>query len=407
MNTTKGYLHTKELSECFGCEACAQVCAKQAITMKEDPEGFRYPFVDPVQCVGCGLCNQVCPVENSPNCNNFHPYTYGGHINNTKELSESTSGGAFTAIAKTFAAAGNYVIFGATSDGLNVYHTYIDDILKLSLLRKSKYSQSIIGDSYKKVKDFLQKGTWVLFSGTPCQIAALRSYLGKVDISQLLTVEVICEGVPSPLYVRKLNNHIIKKYGSPISLIDYRCKTSGGAGPRKWDFEVMQIDVAYRNLYIDRWFNPFWSIWLNHLISRPSCYECPFANTNRVADISLGDLWGVHLYCPELYNRNKGCSLIVSNTEKGEKLVRLAERLMSGHELRFEEALRYQAPMRNHISKNPRRAECMDDLKSEIIEYEDFVRKWNVRPTLKLLFQKYFWGNRQKVFLWNALRLFK
>lgn len=152
----------------------------------------------------------------------------------------------------------------------------------------------------------------------------------------------------------------------------------------------------------DRWFNPFWSIWLKHLMSRPSCYECPFATTERTADISLGDLWGVHLYCPELYGENRGASLAVANTEKGKTILKAAETQMYGHELKFEDALKYQSPMRKHIDMNPERVRFMKDLKGDM-SVEKINKKWATKPTLKLLYQKYVWGNRQKVWLWNLL----
>ncbi len=151
----------------------------------------------------------------------------------------------------------------------------------------------------------------------------------------------------------------------------------------------------------DRWFNPFWSIWLNHLMSRPSCYECPYATADRGADISLGDLWGVHLYCPELYGKNGGASLVVCNTEKGEKVFLEAQKQMYGHELKFEDALKYQGPMRKHIAMNPQRDAFMADLQNDDIEYQVLNKKWAKPPTIKLLWQKYVWGNRQKIWLWN------
>jgi len=150
----------------------------------------------------------------------------------------------------------------------------------------------------------------------------------------------------------------------------------------------------------DRWFNPFWSIWLQHLMSRPSCYKCPFTTQGRVADITLGDLWGVHLYCPELYGNNGGASLVVCNTNKGKKVFKNAQKKMYGHELAFEDALKYQGPMKKSIDENPLREDCMKDLRSDM-SFKELNKKWAKRPTIKLLFQKYIWGNRQKIFMWN------
>lgn len=396
----KGFLNNNDKSQCFGCEACAQVCGKRAIAILEDEDGFRYPQIDKSICVNCGLCNKICPYENMPVRYGDSKYVFGGYSLNEDIRFESTSGGAFSEIVNAFCDE-NYVIFGAEAKGLDVFHNYITDKSQLFKFRKSKYSQSKIGDTYKETKNFLKEGKKILFSGTPCQIAGLKSFLGNANHDKLLTVEVICEGVPSPLYIRKLDRHIEKKYGASILSLDYRYTSSSFVASGRWDFQQMNIRTTDgKELKKDRWFNPFWSIWLKHLMSRPSCYVCPFANTERTADISLGDLWGVHLYCPELYGHNGGASLVIGNTNKGTEVIKIAEKGMYGHELRFEDALRYQGPMRRHIAKNPRREEFMSDLRSDL-PYKELTHKWADKPSLKLLFQKYIWGNRQKVFVWN------
>lgn len=158
-----------------------------------------------------------------------------------------------------------------------------------------------------------------------------------------------------------------------------------------------------KEIIVDRWFNPFWSIWLQHLMSRPSCNECHFARNERTADITLGDLWGIHLYCPELYGNNGGSSVVFANSDKGLEIVLMAQEKMYGHELNVNDALKYQSPMRKHIEVNPRRTDFMKDLQGEMT-YEDLNRKWAKQPTLKLLWQKYVWGNRQKIWLWNTTK---
>ena len=395
------YLDTGDKTECFGCEACAQICGKQAITMREDDEGFRYPIINNETCVKCGLCRTICPFEHLPEKHNGNKYVFGGYNKNLETRFDSTSGGAFSAIVEAFCD-NNYVIFGAEAKGLLVFHSYITDKKELKKYRKSKYSQSIIGSSYKKAKHFLNEGKKVLFSGTPCQIAGLLAFLGNTNKEKLLTVEVICEGVPSPLYVRKLDKYISKKFGAPIELIDYRYTGKSLFSQGKWDFQMMRITLKNKKkkLVKDRWLNPFWSIWLNYLMSRPSCYHCLFTTTGRMADITLGDLWGVHLYCPELYGNNGGSSLVICNTDKGRQVFQKAQCFFCGHELRFEDALKYQSPMRKTINENPDRLAFMKDLKSEM-NYQSISKKWAKKPTIKLLYQKYIWGNRQKIFFWN------
>ena len=391
------YLDDNNKSHCLGCEACVQVCGKTAITMEEDQDGFRYPLIDASKCVNCGMCRKVCPYDNMPQRYGEDKYVFGGYSLDKDIRFESTSGGAFSEIVNAYCD-DNYVIFGVEADGLEVFHSYITDKRELGRLRKSKYSQSQIGTAYKDAKRFLKEGKKVLFSGTPCQIAGLKAYLGNIDQDKLLTIEVVCEGVPSPLYVRKLDKHIQAKYGAKIKTLDYRY--TGRLG--KWDFQQMQIitEDKKNELKKDRWFNPFWSIWLKHLMSRPSCYECPFTNRERVADITLGDLWGVHIYCPELYGNNGGASLVIGNTEKGKSVIAEAAKNMYGHELQFKDALKYQGPMRKHIPDNPRREEFMTDLRSDM-DYKQITKKWADKPSMKLMFQKYIWGNRQKVFVWN------
>ena len=397
------YLSTGNKYTCFGCEACVQICPKQAIYMKEDEERFRYPSIDSTLCIHCNLCHIVCPF-NRPSATDGLNIVYGGyHISNLVR-GESTSGGAFTAITESFCDK-NYVVFGAQSKGLQVFHSYIQDKIELQIFRKSKYSQSIIGDSYQQVRKFLGEGKNVLFSGTPCQISGLKSYLRlcNTETSRLLLVEVICEGVPSPLYLDSMNDFYLRKKNSRLKEIDYRYKDAQpSANPvrGKWDFQVMknvlQNDQEYK---IDRWFNPFWSIWLQHLMSRPSCYKCRYASKNRNADITLGDLWGVHLYCPELYGRNLGCSVILCNTAKGLDCYRKARQYMYDHELDYQTTLKYQSPLRKHISDNPKREEFMQDVKE--FPFEKLCKKYWVKPDCKLLLSKYVYDNRQKIALWN------
>lgn len=397
------FFETGEKAECFACEACIQICKQDAIQMSEDDEGFRYPVIDLKKCIHCNMCRRICPHGQLSNKFVKDKYVFGGYHLNNEIRFESTSGGAFSAIVDAFCDV-NYVIFGATAAGINVFHSYIKDLRLLDRFRKSKYSQSVIGNSYKMVKSFLAEGKKVVFSGTPCQISGLCSFLGKTDQSKLLTIEVVCEGVPSPLYIRKYEDALKKEYGSRIEHLDYRYTGESLFHNGKWDFEIMRTVLSNSSIDLkkDRWFNPFWSIWLNHLMSRPSCYQCEFATIGRVADITLGDLWGVHIYCPELYGKNGGSSLVICNSNKGKKVFEKAKKQMFGHELLFEEAIKYQSPLYKTISNNPNRKSFMKDLKSDMT-YQELNNKWAKKPTIKLLFQKYIWGNRQKI-LWGEVK---
>lgn len=393
------YLDSGEKVQCFGCEACVQNCPNSAIRMVADKDGFRYPVVNESACVHCNLCRAVCPSIVLPDAH--EPIiTYGGSIKDESIRGDSTSGGAFSAIAEAWSDE-DTIIFGAEAVGLEVRHCSISGTRELARLRKSKYLQSEIGMAFVQTRTALEEGRRVIFSGTPCQISALRNFLGDSNSERLLTIEVVCEGVPSPNYIRKFATWLGESRRGIVESVDYRYKDG-----RKWDFQVMRASLRSPNRGAfywkqDRWFNPFWSIWLQHLISRPSCYECPFAKRGRAADISLGDLWGVHIYCPDLYACNSGVSVIFCNTTKGVSALKKALPLMVGRELNTEDAIRYQGPLRGHIKDNPAKTRCLEDIRS--LAYEDIVRKWSKPPTLRLLWQKYVWGNRQKVWLWGLM----
>lgn len=387
-----GYLETYKKDECFGCEACIGVCNHTAISMLEDEEGFRYPVIQKSLCVNCGLCNMVCPSHCLPEKNPATPLVFGGHIKDKEIRDKSTSGGIFSALAEAWCTDGNYVIFGAYADRLEIYHGYIEDIKNLGKFRKSKYNQSHIGTSYQDVKRFLLAGKRVLFSGTPCQIAGLKNTLGKhFENDNLLTVEVVCEGFPSPLFLRKYVDKLQKENNSQMISLDYRYKNGN-----KWDFECMDIHFDNgKRLVKDRWFSPFWVFWARRLMSRPSCEKCPFRTPQRLADITLGDLWGVQKYCPELYGGNKGATLTVCNTEKGKHWFNEAREHIYGHELDFNDALKYQRPMRVIVPASPDRDKFVNDLIR--MDYDSLCKKWNGKEPFKVIWQKYVWGSNRQV----------
>lgn len=390
------FLESGKKSECFGCEACAQICTRCAISMIEDEEGFRYPQIDATKCVSCGECYNVCPYGQVPLQKHAWETIFGGYHTDPKVRQASTSGGAFAAIVDSWCT-GKYAVFGASAVGLEVHHTYIIEKGELSRLQKSKYSQSIIGRSYADAKTFLAEGKKVLFCGTPCQIAGLESYLTGIDKTNLLTVEMVCEGVPSPLFIRKLDDYMKLRYGSRIRTLDYRNKDKP-----KWDFLVMKITLENgRTMYVDGCFNPFFILWFKKLMSRPSCYGCPFTAQTGIADITLADLWGVQTRNPELYGQDKGTSLVFCNTEKGAQTFALAQNMLYGHRLNPRTILEYQTRLREPVKPEPQRENFMKDLRC--LSYRELCKKWVEPPSLRLLWSKYVWGNRQKVFVWSIM----
>lgn len=233
-----GYLSTGIKSQCYGCEACAQACHAGAISIVADDEGFRYPVIDQAKCKNCGLCRKVCVAEHSPRTNEPME-AYGGYVLDNAVKVASTSGGFFSAIVDAWAD-DKTIIFGAETDGLSVRHSWVEGKGNIGKFRKSKYLQSEIGNAYAEARQFLAEGRRVIFSGTPCQITALKLFLGDIPQEDLLTIEVVCEGVPSPLYIKKFADWLGKKLGGIVRSIDYRAKSPRGG--QKWDFQPMEAE---------------------------------------------------------------------------------------------------------------------------------------------------------------------
>ena len=370
-----------------------QACPVSAIEMITDQDGFRYPSINSDVCISCGLCNRIC--SSDAKIKKTTPRScFGGHIKDGFVLAESTSGGLFTAIAASFLKQGGHVFGVMPSGQYGARHARVESESDLSDFRGSKYVQSEVGNAYSDALKLIKAGERVLFSGTPCQIAGLKAVLGKwSDCNLLLTVEVICEGVPSPLFAEKQCASVSEKAfgGKPVDRLQYRYKASN-----RWDYEVARFSTkSGEERCLDRWFNPFWNIWLNRLMSRPSCDGCVFAGPERCADISLGDLWGVHLYCPDLYNGNRGASIAFCNTEEGEGTLASAAEKVDGRWLNVDDAIRYQKPMREPALANPGRVEFMSDL--HVLSYEELCRKWAKKPSIGLLISKYLWGTNAQV----------
>lgn len=323
-------IEIKDKSQCCGCNACAQACCHQSIQLIEDDHGFRYPQVNKDACVDCGLCEKVCPMLNGQET--VSPKVVCAAVNRNEDIRlHSSSGGMFTLLAdRTLAQDG--VVFGAHfNDQWEVEHTYIESPEDLGRLRGAKYSQSIIGDSYKQAREFLKEGRTVLFSGTGCQIAALKLFLRK-EYDNLLTVEIACHGVPSPMvwreYVKKVSA------GSPIRKIAFRDKRNGWNG-----YGISFVGTDGKELMYERSItNDFMQCFLNDLCMRPSCANCPTKSGASGADILLGDFWGIDCMHPEIYD-NKGCSLVIAYTDKGKAVFESLE--CRYIETTFEEAYRY------------------------------------------------------------------
>lgn len=310
----------KDDKRCCGCGACQNVCPKNCISMRESKEGFRYPIIDETKCIHCGLCERACPYLNLSVKGDIlkQPIAYYTRSRDEDILKTSSSGGIFAELAKQVLLNGG-IVFGAVwGDRYDeVYHRSICSIEELHLLQGSKYVQSDMRRCYSEAKEILQSGRLVLFSGTPCQIAGLLSFLGQKDYDNLLTCDLICHGVPTPLALRRFVAEKEKETGKKVSKY-FRDKAQGW---KPGVFKVEYFDKTYdvilpadnKILEMFTYYNTY---------HRSSCYGCTFERSPRIADISLGDYFveknALDLNGNEVDSEdNKGCSLITINTVQG------------------------------------------------------------------------------------------
>lgn len=333
-----------EKENCCGCSACIHACPKHCISFETDEEGFAYPEIERSSCVQCGLCKKVCPFQIGGSAKRFIPEAYGIKALDSNILKESSSGGAFTLLAEKIIEKKG-IVYGAAMkfDMKGTHHIRVSSLQNLYLLRGSKYLQSEMGDCFKMVKEDLDHGRVVLFSGVPCQINGLRLYLNK-SYDKLFCLEIICHGVPSPLLWRKYVQQIETQYKSKVLKVNFRNKKFG------WNQFGLSFDgeniSQYRSLEQDSYLQ----IFLKNYCLRPSCYSCSPKTIESMADITIADFWGVRKILPKL-DDDRGTSLVLIQSDKGKELFEEVKDLMVYYAVDFKEAIQsnpayYQSAVR-------------------------------------------------------------
>lgn len=323
-------------NQCTGCTACVSICPLQCIQMQEDSEGFLYPTMKKDStCITCGACEKVCPIMNDMQKNTEKTKAYAALSKNDSLRIESSSGGVFSELAKLVLQVGG-IIYGASYDkDYKVNHIGIENINLLRKLRGAKYSQSYVMSIFPKIKEHLESGRQVLFSGTPCQVGGLKAYL-KRDYDNLICIDFVCHGVPSPLVWKKYveyRAHIDDNSNAP-EYINLRNKETG------WSRYSYTVEFAYsrKKRYLSKnTEDPFMKLFVNNYILRRSCSECHFKGYSRAADITLGDFWGIWDMIPEM-DDNKGTSLVLIHSKKGEDLFRTASDNIKNKPVTLEQA---------------------------------------------------------------------
>lgn len=324
--------------KCIGCQACLSVCPKKCITMQEDDEGFLYPTLKKKKCIECNLCLEVCPVlKNYSSSKNIHIKAYAAINRNDHIRMQSSSGGIFTSLAEIVIDQGGVVFGAAFNKDFSVNTIFVDNKEDVVALQGSKYVQSDVGDSFKLARDFLNAGILVLFSGTPCQIGGLYAYL-QTDYKNLITVDLICHGVPSPLVWRKYLDYQKSDSQSEIESISFRSKKTG------WkDYSLLFEFKNKEDRLINHNEDLFMRVFLSDLCLRPSCYNCLFKTKNRLSDITLADFWGIENILPNM-DDNKGTSIVILNSLRGRYYFQqIAESIKYDNSFEYNQIQRYNS----------------------------------------------------------------
>ena len=308
--------------DCCGCTACAAICPKKAITMSPDADGFVYPVVDESKCVHCGLCEKVCAYRNVQTPQSAKE-VYAA-VSACTNIQESASGGLFAAFAQAVLQEGGSV-YGCAMEYENgkLYprHICVTEVKNLINLKGSKYVHSDMEGIYPDVRRQLEAGQTVLFSGTPCQVAGLRGYLGK-DYDNLFAIDIICHGVPSAKLFRDYIAFEEQKRGEKICAFRFRDKSQG------WKLHGAMTLENGKTVYFEPEDSSYYQMFLNSYTYRENCYSCPYACDRRPGDITIGDYWCVELVHPELLRENggplnheAGVSCLIVNSPKGHLLL--------------------------------------------------------------------------------------
>ena len=339
--------------DCCACGACVNICPKQAISMKEDEAGYLYPKINKYICIECGACKNVCAYQHHEESNN--PIDcYAAVSRNKKQSEKSASAGIFSAIASKVIKDGGTVYGAAFDDDWNVSHIAVDSIDKLDKLQGSKYTQSNTGHTFSDVKKELINGRYVLYSGTPCQIAGLKQFLRK-EYENLLTIDIVCHGVPSNKMLKDYIHSLEEKHKGVISQFSFRDKTLG------WGING-SVFIKGKKIKLWQSASSYFYYFTKACIYRENCYSCKYTSSHRPADITLGDFWGIEKQHPDYlkdWDESKGISLIVANTIKGADYLKACDEYIELKHSSFDKVSAGNAQLR-HPSHSDKRDEIVD-----------------------------------------------
>ncbi len=365
-------------NDCSGCGACVCVCPKKCLLLKRDSEGFLYPHIENKGCVNCKRCLSVCPAESKPKTGGYIRRVFIAQHKDESVRRESTSGGAFTAIAEYIIKNGG-IVFGAGMDkNFRVCHMPAYDIKQLSLFRNSKYSQSDLGDTFIKIKNYLDNGKKVLFSGTPCQVAGLKNFL-PCDNENLVTVDVVCRGIPSPLVFEKYIEYQKSKLGE-FDKVLFRDKYSGYTHTA---MSLYRDNVCLYHNGLE--YDPMLKLFYQAMICRPVCSNCRFKEIKRCSDFTLWDCFSAAKINRD-FDDNKGTTFVMLHSKKAEMIFEKIQDNIRACECETEKICSFSTEMFKSVPTNPERQKFFKDV--NLMQPEELFNKW-APVTLKVRLNKF------------------
>ena len=358
-----GNISILKKEKCCGCHSCYNICPKKAISMVKDSEGFFYPNVSEDMCINCGKCIQSCPDIKTPDMNPFDK-AYACYAKREEEHLSSSSGGFFAVLAREILEENGIVCGAAFDDSVKVKHIITDNIYGLEKIKKTKYVQSTIGQAYSQIKGVLKTGKKVLFSGTPCQVAGLKLYLGQ-DYDNLICIDLICHGVPSPEVFAR---YLLEKGGEhKVTAMAFRNKHPGTRS-RTLDYWLdngERISESYEE-------SPYIKGFIQNLYVRPSCFQCKYKGIERCSDITIGDFWSIDEFHPG-FSDDKGTSAIILHSEKGIQLFEKTKDQLAYVEVASHEIGVWNPCLYKSVDENSKR--------------KDFFEKWNNKTITEIVLE--------------------